>query len=118
MISNITKVVLLDVQLFTFLPCFALVFPNSISRALIGFCIFFIGIIIIIYAILYIPLQVTGNRIWKHFCGKPIFSSPHCDKNYVFVGCVDGNLYCFNHSGEKVKIWLTTNICKKRRVFI
>uniref|UniRef100_A0ABM5GI35 Beta-alanine-activating enzyme isoform X1 n=2 Tax=Pogona vitticeps TaxID=103695 RepID=A0ABM5GI35_9SAUR len=45
---------------------------------------------------------VTGNRIWKHFCGKPIFSSPHCDKNYVFVGCVDGNLYCFNHSGEKV----------------
>ncbi|KAJ7326715.1 hypothetical protein JRQ81_016474 [Phrynocephalus forsythii] len=45
---------------------------------------------------------VKGNRIWKYFCGKPIFSSPHCDKNYVFVGCVDGNLYCFNHSGEKV----------------
>ncbi|XP_066488528.1 beta-alanine-activating enzyme isoform X2 [Tiliqua scincoides] len=45
---------------------------------------------------------VTGNTIWKSFCGKPVFSSPHCSKEYVCVGCVDGNLYCFSHFGEKV----------------
>ncbi|CAN0047837.1 unnamed protein product [Bubo scandiacus] len=45
---------------------------------------------------------VTGNKIWKSFLGKPLFSSPHCNEKYVCVGCVDGNLYCYNHSGEKV----------------
>ncbi|NWH69609.1 ACSF4 enzyme, partial [Piaya cayana] len=45
---------------------------------------------------------VTGNRIWKSFLGKPLFSSPHCNENYVCVGCVDGNLYSYTHSGEKV----------------
>ncbi|NXC71705.1 ACSF4 enzyme, partial [Anhinga anhinga] len=45
---------------------------------------------------------VTGNKIWKSFLGKPLFSSPHCNENYVCVGCVDGNLYCHTHSGEKV----------------
>nr|XP_034968206.1 beta-alanine-activating enzyme [Zootoca vivipara]XP_034968207.1 beta-alanine-activating enzyme [Zootoca vivipara]XP_034968208.1 beta-alanine-activating enzyme [Zootoca vivipara]XP_034968209.1 beta-alanine-activating enzyme [Zootoca vivipara]XP_034968210.1 beta-alanine-activating enzyme [Zootoca vivipara] len=44
---------------------------------------------------------ITGNEIWKSFCGKPIFSSPHCNKDCVCVGCVDGNLYCFSHFGEK-----------------
>ncbi|NXP09859.1 ACSF4 enzyme, partial [Thinocorus orbignyianus] len=45
---------------------------------------------------------VMGNKIWKSFLGKPLFSSPHCDEKYVCVGCVDGNLYCYSHSGEKV----------------
>ncbi|XP_053259085.1 beta-alanine-activating enzyme isoform X1 [Podarcis raffonei] len=45
---------------------------------------------------------ITGNAIWKSFCGKPIFSSPHCNKDCVCVGCVDGNLYCFSHFGEKI----------------
>ncbi|XP_061848549.1 beta-alanine-activating enzyme isoform X2 [Colius striatus] len=45
---------------------------------------------------------VTGNKIWKSFLGKPLFSSPHCNEKYVYVGCVDGNLYCHTHSGEKV----------------
>ncbi|KFZ60853.1 Acyl-CoA synthetase family member 4, partial [Podiceps cristatus] len=45
---------------------------------------------------------VTGNKIWKTFLGKPLFSSPHCNEKYVCVGCVDGNLYCYTHSGEKV----------------
>ncbi|XP_039555079.1 beta-alanine-activating enzyme isoform X2 [Passer montanus] len=45
---------------------------------------------------------VTGNKIWKSNLGKPLFSSPHCNENYVCVGCVDGNLYCYTHSGEKV----------------
>lgn len=45
---------------------------------------------------------VTGNKIWKSFLGKPLFSSPHCNEKYVCVGCVDGNLYCYTHSGEKV----------------
>ncbi|NXS56694.1 ACSF4 enzyme, partial [Brachypteracias leptosomus] len=44
---------------------------------------------------------VTGNKIWKSFLGKPVFSSPHCNEKYVCVGCVDGNLYCYTHSGEK-----------------
>ncbi|KAM9236386.1 beta-alanine-activating enzyme [Leptosomus discolor] len=45
---------------------------------------------------------VMGNKIWKSFLGKPLFSSPHCNEKYVCVGCVDGNLYCYTHSGEKV----------------
>ncbi|NXU82715.1 ACSF4 enzyme, partial [Xiphorhynchus elegans] len=45
---------------------------------------------------------VTGRKIWKSFLGKPLFSSPHCNEDYVYVGCVDGNLYCYTHSGEKV----------------
>ncbi|NWV40964.1 ACSF4 enzyme, partial [Grantiella picta] len=45
---------------------------------------------------------VTGSKIWKSRLGKPLFSSPHCSENYVCVGCVDGNLYCYTHSGEKV----------------
>ncbi|NXF99963.1 ACSF4 enzyme, partial [Sakesphorus luctuosus] len=45
---------------------------------------------------------VTGSKIWKSFLGKPLFSSPHCNENYICVGCVDGNLHCYTHSGEKV----------------
>ncbi|XP_075005251.1 beta-alanine-activating enzyme isoform X6 [Calonectris borealis] len=45
---------------------------------------------------------VMGSKIWKSFLGKPLFSSPHCNEKYVYVGCVDGNLYCYTHSGEKV----------------
>ncbi|NXF07920.1 ACSF4 enzyme, partial [Smithornis capensis] len=45
---------------------------------------------------------VTGSKIWKSLLGKPLFSSPHCNENYVCVGCVDGNLYCYTHSGKKV----------------
>ncbi|NWU74848.1 ACSF4 enzyme, partial [Onychorhynchus coronatus] len=45
---------------------------------------------------------VTGSKLWKSFLGKPLFSSPHCNENYVCIGCVDGNLYCYTHSGEKV----------------
>nr|XP_003221627.2 PREDICTED: acyl-CoA synthetase family member 4 isoform X1 [Anolis carolinensis]XP_016849521.1 PREDICTED: acyl-CoA synthetase family member 4 isoform X1 [Anolis carolinensis] len=48
---------------------------------------------------------IMGNIIWKHVCGKPIFSSPHCNKDSVCVGCVDGNLYCFSHFGEKVWVF-------------
>ncbi|XP_009901032.2 beta-alanine-activating enzyme [Dryobates pubescens] len=44
---------------------------------------------------------VTGNTIWKNFLGKPLFSSPHCNEQCVCVGCVDGNLYCYTHAGEK-----------------
>ncbi|XP_072476926.1 beta-alanine-activating enzyme isoform X3 [Notamacropus eugenii] len=44
----------------------------------------------------------TGNRVWTHSCGKPLFSSPQCSLQYVLVGCVDGNLYCFSHMGQLV----------------
>ncbi|KAM8939500.1 beta-alanine-activating enzyme [Pelodytes ibericus] len=50
----------------------------------------------------------TGKRIWTHSCGKPVFTSPQCSPDHVFIGCVDEILYCFSHSGEQ--IWhLTTN---------
>ncbi|KAL7981791.1 hypothetical protein Chor_000848 [Crotalus horridus] len=52
---------------------------------------------------------VMGKTVWKTVCGKPVFSSPHCDKDYVYVGCVDGNLYCYSHFGEKVKIIVLLN---------
>nr|XP_056711429.1 beta-alanine-activating enzyme [Euleptes europaea] len=45
---------------------------------------------------------VMGSPIWKSVCGKPVFSSPHCNKDSVCVGCVDGNFYCFSHFGQKV----------------
>ncbi|KAM3940453.1 beta-alanine-activating enzyme [Leptodactylus fuscus] len=45
---------------------------------------------------------VTGKMLWKIDIGKPMFSSPLCSLNHVFVGCVDTNLYCFNHMGEKL----------------
>ncbi|XP_051822133.1 beta-alanine-activating enzyme isoform X2 [Antechinus flavipes] len=44
----------------------------------------------------------TGSRVWTHSCGKPLFSSPQCNLQYVSIGCVDGNLYCFNHMGQLV----------------
>uniref|UniRef100_H2ZXZ7 Beta-alanine-activating enzyme n=1 Tax=Latimeria chalumnae TaxID=7897 RepID=H2ZXZ7_LATCH len=44
----------------------------------------------------------SGKVIWKHSCGKPVFSSPQCAQKCVFVGCVDGNFYCFSHAGEKL----------------
>ncbi|XP_045853695.1 beta-alanine-activating enzyme isoform X3 [Meles meles] len=44
----------------------------------------------------------TGNRVWEHSCGKPLFSSPRCCLQFVCIGCVDGNLLCFTHSGEQV----------------
>ncbi|XP_023566899.1 acyl-CoA synthetase family member 4 isoform X2 [Octodon degus] len=44
----------------------------------------------------------TGNTVWKHCCGKPLFSSPRCCQQYICIGCVDGNLFCFTHSGEQV----------------
>ncbi|XP_073501541.1 beta-alanine-activating enzyme isoform X2 [Phyllobates terribilis] len=45
---------------------------------------------------------VKGTTIWKTDIGKPLFSSPVCNQNQVFVGCVDANFYCFNHMGEKL----------------
>uniref|UniRef100_A0A8C2YLH2 Beta-alanine-activating enzyme n=2 Tax=Chinchilla lanigera TaxID=34839 RepID=A0A8C2YLH2_CHILA len=44
----------------------------------------------------------TGSTVWKHCCGKPLFSSPRCCRQYVCIGCVDGNVLCFTHSGEQV----------------
>uniref|UniRef100_A0A8C5X0A7 Beta-alanine-activating enzyme n=1 Tax=Malurus cyaneus samueli TaxID=2593467 RepID=A0A8C5X0A7_9PASS len=45
---------------------------------------------------------VMGSKIWQSSLGKPLFSSPHCNESYVCVGCVDGNIYCYTHSGQKV----------------
>ncbi|XP_055485176.1 beta-alanine-activating enzyme isoform X1 [Psammomys obesus] len=44
----------------------------------------------------------TGSIVWKHSCGKPLFSSPRCCQRFVCIGCVDGSLLCFTHSGEQV----------------
>ncbi|XP_067843232.1 beta-alanine-activating enzyme isoform X2 [Heptranchias perlo] len=44
----------------------------------------------------------TGSVIWKHSCGKPLFSSPLCTSQSVYIGCVDGSLQCFNHNGDQL----------------
>ncbi|NWX45686.1 ACSF4 enzyme, partial [Steatornis caripensis] len=69
-------------------PCLSL-FPHHLYVATLG------GLLLAVN-------PVMGNKIWKSFLGKPLFSSPHCNEKYVCVGCVDGNLYCYTHSGEKV----------------
>ncbi|XP_067993833.1 beta-alanine-activating enzyme isoform X2 [Melanerpes formicivorus] len=48
-----------------------------------------------------LDIYVTGSTLWKSSLGKPLFSSPHCNEQCVCVGCVDGNLYCYTHAGEK-----------------
>ncbi|NXC43575.1 ACSF4 enzyme, partial [Penelope pileata] len=69
-------------------PCLSL-FPHHVYVATLG------GLLLAVN-------PVTGNKIWKSFLGKPLFSSPHCNEKCVCIGCVDGNLYCYTHSGEKV----------------
>eukprot|EP00079_Xenopus_tropicalis_P014600 XP_004911256.1 PREDICTED: acyl-CoA synthetase family member 4 isoform X2 [Xenopus tropicalis] len=44
----------------------------------------------------------TGHTIWRYACGKPVFASPQCSHDHVFVGCVDENFYCLSHAGEKI----------------
>ncbi|KAM4710151.1 beta-alanine-activating enzyme isoform 2-T2 [Discoglossus pictus] len=44
----------------------------------------------------------TGTSIWTYDCGKPVFSSPRCNQNHVFVGCVNEKFYCLTHDGEKL----------------
>ncbi|NXJ11866.1 ACSF4 enzyme, partial [Odontophorus gujanensis] len=69
-------------------PCLSS-FPHHVYAATLG------GLLVAVH-------PVTGNKIWKSFLGKPLFSSPHCNEKCVCIGCVDGNLYCYTHSGEKV----------------
>ncbi|XP_077135842.1 beta-alanine-activating enzyme isoform X2 [Ranitomeya variabilis] len=45
---------------------------------------------------------VQGTTVWKADIGKPLFSSPLCNQNQVFVGCVDAKFYSFSHMGEKL----------------
>uniref|UniRef100_A0A8C5LX75 Aminoadipate-semialdehyde dehydrogenase n=1 Tax=Leptobrachium leishanense TaxID=445787 RepID=A0A8C5LX75_9ANUR len=44
----------------------------------------------------------SGSIIWNYYFGKPVFTSPQCSPEHVFIGSVDENFYCFNHSGEKI----------------
>uniref|UniRef100_A0A8D0LCY2 Aminoadipate-semialdehyde dehydrogenase n=1 Tax=Sphenodon punctatus TaxID=8508 RepID=A0A8D0LCY2_SPHPU len=69
-------------------PCLSLL-PHHLYIATLG-------------GLLWAVNPALGDKIWKRSCGKPLFSSPRCNEHYVCVGCVDGKLYCFNHSGEKV----------------
>ncbi|XP_055290700.1 beta-alanine-activating enzyme isoform X3 [Moschus berezovskii] len=69
-------------------PCLSLI-PSHLYFATLG------GLLLAIN-------PATGDRVWKHSCGKPLFSSPRCCLQYIFIGCVDGNLLCFTHSGEQV----------------
>lgn len=69
-------------------PCLSLI-PHHLYFATLG------GLLLAVN-------PATGNRIWEHSCGKPLFSSPRCCLQYVYIGCVDGNLLCFTHFGEQV----------------
>ncbi|XP_078073542.1 beta-alanine-activating enzyme [Mustelus asterias] len=44
----------------------------------------------------------TGNVVWKRSCGKPLFSSPQCTAQSVYIGCVAGSLQCFSHNGDQL----------------
>ncbi|XP_062963788.1 beta-alanine-activating enzyme isoform X2 [Cynocephalus volans] len=69
-------------------PCLSLI-PHHLYLATLG------GLLLAVN-------PVPGSRVWQHSCGKPLFSSPCCCLQYVCIGCVDGNLLCFTHSGEQV----------------
>ncbi|XP_012035389.1 beta-alanine-activating enzyme isoform X7 [Ovis aries] len=69
-------------------PCLSLI-PSHLYFATLG------GLLLAVN-------PATGDRVWKHSCGKPLFSSPRCCLQYIFIGCVDGNLLCFTHFGEQV----------------
>ncbi|XP_058523250.1 beta-alanine-activating enzyme isoform X2 [Ochotona princeps] len=43
----------------------------------------------------------AGDVVWRRCCGKPLFSSPRCCLGYVCIGCVDGRLLGFTHTGEQ-----------------
>lgn len=49
------------------------------------------------------PPQAAGDVVWRRCCGKPLFSSPRCCLGYVCIGCVDGRLLGFTHTGEQVR---------------
>nr|KAG5705429.1 hypothetical protein BaRGS_004556 [Batillaria attramentaria] len=38
----------------------------------------------------------SGETVWRKDLKKPVFSSPVVDDDQVYVGCVDGGLYCLN----------------------
>ncbi|KAI8510527.1 Cyclic nucleotide-gated olfactory channel [Branchiostoma belcheri] len=42
----------------------------------------------------------TGAVLWRTACPKPIFSSPCITPWWIYVGCVDGELYCMDHHGN------------------
>ncbi|XP_078684711.1 beta-alanine-activating enzyme-like isoform X2 [Branchiostoma floridae x Branchiostoma belcheri] len=42
----------------------------------------------------------TGAVLWRTACPKPIFSSPRITLRWIYVGCVDGELYCVDHRGN------------------
>ncbi|CAH1266967.1 AASDH [Branchiostoma lanceolatum] len=44
----------------------------------------------------------TGDVLWRTACPKPIFSSPRIMPQRIYVGCVDGELYCVDHHGKVV----------------
>jgi len=39
--------------------------------------------------------ETTGQEIWSHATGDQIVSSPSIVKEHIFIGSMDGNLYCF-----------------------
>ncbi|KAL5011810.1 hypothetical protein ScPMuIL_010361 [Solemya velum] len=49
----------------------------------------------------------TCEILWRYECGKPMFSSPVATEAGVGVGCVDGLLYFFSHTGQLVWKFMT-----------
>lgn len=50
--------------------------------------------------------QDSGEVLWTHSVGVPIFSSPNASSGHVLIGSVDGNISCLSSSGEVVSLGL------------
>ncbi|KAK7495282.1 hypothetical protein BaRGS_00013464 [Batillaria attramentaria] len=52
--------------------------------------------------------QSSGETVWRKDLKKPVFSSPVVDDDQVYVGCVDGGLYCLNiQTGDQKWVFWT-----------
>lgn len=66
------------------------------------YCLLYVYAIQVYVLVMYI--QSTGNKVWSHDLGQPIFSSPAVSSEAVVVACVDKRVYGFSHAGSKVLV--------------
>jgi outer membrane protein assembly factor BamB len=73
---------------------------------MLGKCLFSLLTVVCVVQVyvLVMYIQLTGNKVWSHDLGQPIFSSPAVSSEAVVVACVDKRVYGFSHAGSKVLV--------------